>query len=118
MRKIILLEDDQGIREVMELILMLENYEVQSFASVDEFRKRDQKVLPDLFIFDVRLPDGSGIDVCNEIRKDVINDDIPVVIMSAHASIKDLKGKCAANDFIAKPFELDWLLERIKIAIN
>lgn len=114
MRKIFLLEDDTGIREVLELILSSENYDVQSFSSIGEFKQRNIADLPDLYLFDVMLPDGSGIDLCREMKQDSINDNVPVVIMSAHANIEDLKGVCEPENFISKPFDITYLLERIK----
>lgn len=114
MGKIVLLEDDEGIREVLELILTSEDYVVQSFSSIGAFKKRDLTIRPDLFIFDVMLPDGSGIDLCKEIREADDNQDIPVLIMSAHARLADLKGICHADGFIAKPFDINVLLNRIK----
>jgi len=117
MRKIFLLEDDEGIREVLELLLTSEDYIVQSFATITEFRNRDTSILPDLYLFDVMLPDGSGIDLCKEMKQNSGNDEVPVVIMSAHAHIGDLKGVCEPENFISKPFDINHLLERIKSAI-
>ncbi|MCL7987437.1 response regulator [Sphingobacterium sp. lm-10] len=118
MRTIFLLEDDEGIRDVLEILLSSEGYLVQSFASIEEFNNRDISVSPNLYIFDVMLPDGSGIDLCKEIKKNPTNDDIPVVIMSAHAYLKDIKDVCDPQDFITKPFEINHLLERIKLALD
>lgn len=118
MRKIFLLEDDQDIREVMELILTSENYAVQSFGSIKEFTDRDTSINPDLYLFDVMLPDGSGIELCKELRKSNKSDTTPVVIMSAHANISDLNGICAAEDFIAKPFDVGQLLDKIRAVIG
>lgn len=117
MRKIFLLEDDEGIREVLEILLTSEDYMVQSFGTITEFRNRDTSIFPDLFLFDVMLPDGSGIDLCREIKQDSNNENVPVVIMSAHASIGDLKGICEPEMFVSKPFDINYLLEIIKSAI-
>ncbi len=58
MRKIFLVEDDPGIRETLEILLTDEGFLVQSFGAVAEFSNRDKSILPDLFLFDVMLPDG------------------------------------------------------------
>lgn len=115
---IYILEDDEGIREVLELLLESESYQVQTFATIEGFRKRDLLIIPDLFLFDVMLPDGSGIDLCDEIRVANIHHEVPIVIMSAHASLNDLKGKCHAESFIEKPFDINVLLEKIRVAIG
>lgn len=114
MRKIFLVEDDQAIREILEIVLSSENYDVQSFSTARAFKQRDPKINPDLYLFDVMLPDGSGIDLCTELKKNFKNIDIPVIIMSAHAQLKQFKEICQPDDFISKPFDIDHLLLKIK----
>ncbi|WDF46040.1 response regulator [Chryseobacterium sp. KACC 21268] len=118
MRKIILVEDDQAIREFLVIFLESENYTVRSFSTVNEFLNRDQNDLPDLYLFDVMLPDGSGIDLCKEIKRSDNNNGIPVIIMSAHAQLSQLEDFCDPKHFIAKPFDIDVVLNRIKVAIK
>ena len=118
MRKIFLVEDDPGIRDTLEILLTTEGFVVYSFGAVAEFNKRDKTILPDLFLFDVMLPDGSGIDLCREIKADKESLDIPVIIMSAHADLKDICYECLPNDFIPKPFDIDDLLLRISDALR
>lgn len=111
------MEDDESIRDVLEILLTSEDYIVQSFGSIFEFKNRDNSVLPDLYLFDVMLPDGSGIDLCRELKANQENDDVPVLIMSAHAHLGDLEGICEPTNFISKPFDINNLLDRIKAAI-
>ena len=118
MSKIFIVEDDPSIREILEIFLTSENFEVQSFESVTEFSKRDLNDLPDLYLFDVMLPDGSGIDLCNEMKKDSIHAKIPVIIMSAHAQIANFAHFCHPDAFISKPFDIDQMLETIEDVIS
>ena len=118
MKRILILEDDQGIREVLEILLTSENYNVQSFESIAAFLIRDTSELPDLYLFDVMLPDGSGIDLCSTLNQNAENVKIPVIIMSAHADVNQLKGVCKSEDFISKPFDIDDLVDRIKKLLN
>lgn len=113
MRKIFLVEDDQAIREVLEMVLSSGNYDVQSFSTFRAFTERDINVTPDLYMFDVMLPDGSGIDLCDEIKKDVDNNGIPIIIMSAHATLDHICRSCEPDDFIPKPFDIDALLLKV-----
>ena len=113
MRKILLVEDDDGIRETLEILLTSEGFFVQSFGAVSEFNGRDKSLLPDLFIFDVMLPDGSGTDLCRDIKAAKDSRDIPVIIMSAHAELENISFECLPNDFVPKPFDIDDLLLRI-----
>jgi DNA-binding response OmpR family regulator len=118
MSKIFIVEDNVAIREVLELFLIMENYNVKSFGSVQEFISRDIKDKPDLYLFDVMLPDGSGIDLCHEIKKDTLQNNVPVIIMSAHAKLSHMKDICQPDDLIAKPFDLDDIVKRIKSVLN
>lgn len=118
MRKIFLVEDDQAIREVLEMFLTSENYDVESFSTVNAFMRRNINVTPDLYIFDVMLPDGSGIDLCAEIKNDVENKEVPVIIMSAHATLDHICQSCQPHDFIPKPFDIENLLLKVQEIIE
>jgi DNA-binding response OmpR family regulator len=118
MAKIFVLEDDKDIREIIEWTLEAEDYEVVSFATINEFMGRDAGELPDLFILDIRLPDGSGLEVCNKLRLESAYQYIPIIIMSAHASLEQVKVGCKADDFIHKPFDLNIFLQTIRKHID
>lgn len=118
MKKICLVEDNEAIREILEIFLTAENYGVESFGSVREFYKRDVAVTPDLYLFDVMLPDGSGIDLCQQIKNDKNDKGVPVIIMSAHANLNHMKNMCKPDDLISKPFDIDNVLERIKFILS
>jgi DNA-binding response OmpR family regulator len=114
MAKIFILEDDKDIREIIEWTLEAEDYEVVSFATVNDFMRRDVMELPDLFILDIMLPDGSGLDVCRKLRFERPYQSIPIIIMSAHASMEQVKAGCKADAFIQKPFDLNIFLDTIR----
>jgi len=111
MKTILLLEDDKDIREVIHLILEEENYQVISFSTITEFSNRDKSIHADLFLLDVMLPDGSGLDVCEQLSSAEMT---PILVMSAHATLKDIETKCQPSNFIQKPFDIENLLKQIK----
>jgi len=113
-----MVEDDQAIREILEIFLISENYIVKSFGTVREFLSRDLSINPDLYLLDVMLPDGSGIELCEQIKNDDLQVHIPVMIMSAHAQLYQMSNCCAPDDFVTKPFDIDNLLLRIKKVIG
>lgn len=113
MAKICVLEDDKDIREVIEWILEAEEYEVVSFSTINDFMGRDLKEKPSLYLLDVMLPDGSGLDVCNHLRNESDHKIIPILMMSAHANFKQICNTCDANGFVSKPFELDNFIQII-----
>ncbi|MEG9327316.1 Response regulator receiver domain-containing protein [Salinimicrobium catena] len=110
MKKIFIVEDDEGIRELVEFLLTTQDYSVQAFPNARTFQKTVKEQVPDLFLLDIMLPDGNGLDLCKDLKESEETSHIPVVLMSAHANVDRLEG---ANDFIAKPFDVDELLLRI-----
>jgi len=106
-------EDNEGIRDVIEIILS-DLYDVKIFMNVGSFNLGDDRNLPDLYLFDVMLPDGNGIDLCNQIRSTKGKEHIPIIIMSAAVKSNDVMDQCSANAFLSKPFEIDNLLNIIK----
>lgn len=111
MKEIFIVEDDDGIRELIEFLLVSQQYSVKTFPTARAFHKTVPEMIPDLFLLDIMLPDGNGVDLCKELKKSEVTKKVPVVLMSAHADISRTEG---ADDFIAKPFDVDELLQRIE----
>lgn len=118
MKTIFIVEDETGIRDALQLLLSFENYDVRSFSTVEAFNKRDSSVIPDLFILDVKLPDGLGTDLCNQLKKDPRTVDVPIMIISAHAKASNVVDACEADEFVAKPFDIDDVIIKIETLIN
>ncbi|WP_376778742.1 response regulator [Chryseobacterium taichungense] len=70
-------------------------------------------VIPDLFLFDVLLPDGSGVEVCNYVKSNEPTSTIPVVLMSAHAKAIETDRLCQPDAFIVKPFDIDDVISTV-----
>ncbi|WP_294209633.1 response regulator [uncultured Chryseobacterium sp.] len=114
MKTIYILEDETGIRDALQLLLSFEDYDVRSFSTVEAFNNRDTSAVPDLFILDVMMPDGSGTDVCNQLKNEPATSGIPVMIISAHAKAEQVTKACNADMFISKPFDIDDVLVKIE----
>lgn len=112
-KRICLLEDNDDIREILEYLLNDENYEVFAFANVHDFELNIKNVKPDLFLLDVMLPDGNGMDVCQKLKTSQITHTIPVFMMSAHAQLSEMKKACPAEGFVTKPFDVFELINKI-----
>ncbi|MDR6782417.1 two-component system phosphate regulon response regulator PhoB [Pedobacter africanus] len=113
-KRIHIVEDDEDIRFIVEYLLRDENYEVESFGSAKEFDQGIKDNKPDLIILDVMLPDGNGISICRNLKTNSDTLHIPIIIMSAHAAEKSVLEEACADDFISKPFDLDYFLQRVK----
>ncbi len=111
---IYILEDNEDIGYVLTYFLQDEGYNVSLFPTVADFNTGCEKSHPDLFLIDVMLPDGNGINVCTCIKTDIRTEEIPVILMSAHAPAEVMSKESCANAFLNKPFDLQVLLGTIK----
>ncbi|KQS41925.1 PleD family two-component system response regulator [Pedobacter sp. Leaf194] len=116
-KKIFVLEDDEGIRDVIEILLTEELYEFYGFSTVKDFNKGDDKSA-DLYLLDIMLPDGNGIEVCNALKKQASTANIPVLMMSANSSKTHVELSCSSDGFIAKPFNISDLLSKVDLTLQ
>ena len=112
-KHVFVLEDDDGLRELFTLLLEAESFKVNTFPTVKNFMLGLAQQQPDLIIMDVMLPDGNGLQVSIEVRENERTTDIPIIMMSAHRDFNQDKGNSPAEEFIAKPFDVDYLLARV-----
>ena len=115
---ILLVEDEENLHEALKLNLELEGYEVTSAFDGSQALKAVQNEYFDLIIMDVMLPELDGISVSENIR--LQGNEVPILILSAKNSSADriLGLKKGADDYLAKPFNLEELLLRVHKLIN
>jgi len=111
MKTIFILEDEDSIRDVLNILFSMEGYKVVEASSISDFNRLYKTATVDLYILDVRLPDGSGIGVCNDLKSNPL--EAPVLLMSAHAKMFEIEKRCQPDVFISKPFDLDDLLVKV-----
>ena len=114
MKKILIVEDDMAIHNLIKEVLETEKYEVFSAFSGTESLMILEKEDIDLILLDLMLPGLNGEEVIKQVR------DVPIIVISAKASSEDkvnvlLSG---ANDYVTKPFDSDELLARIKVQLR
>ncbi|WP_231491682.1 response regulator transcription factor [Pedobacter sp. Leaf170] len=117
-KRIHILEDDQEIRNVIEILLKEEGFELQLSSSFSELKKNIQDAMPDLFLLDVMLPDGNGAEICEDLKTDIFTKHIPIIVMSAQNNSEQKAIDAFADDYISKPFDIYDVLERINTQIN
>jgi two-component system, OmpR family, alkaline phosphatase synthesis response regulator PhoP len=112
--KILLVEDEEQIREALKLNLELEHYEVIPAINGRLALKSFEAQHFDLVILDIMMPEMDGLMVCEQIR--LLNREIPILFLTAKHTPEDrIKGlKKGADDYLSKPFLLEELLLRIK----
>ncbi|MBC8468171.1 MAG: response regulator [Planctomycetes bacterium] len=114
--KILIVEDDRDIAEMVEYNLREEGYDTLSAFNGEDGVKLAKKESPDLIILDIMLPIIDGFEVCRILKKEQITADIPVIILSAKSQETDkIVGlELGADDYITKPFSPRELIARIR----
>ncbi len=112
-KRIIVVEDDASITEVLTLILQHENYRVESFTN-DSFIGGMADDMPGLILLDLWLLGMNGKSICLQIKNNDALQHIPVVIISAHRDIQLYALEARADEFLEKPFDMNELLLLVK----
>jgi DNA-binding response OmpR family regulator len=114
MKKMIcIVEDDPDIRDLISYIMLDDHYDVLMCGSVKEFFELLNKAIPDVVVFDIMLPDGSGMDLCREMKVKETTASVPVLLMSAHYRPEEAMQAGCAEAFIAKPFDIDYFKDKV-----
>jgi two-component system alkaline phosphatase synthesis response regulator PhoP len=116
--RILLVEDEENLLDVITMNLEMEGYEVITAKNgADAIKKHNQQHF-NLIILDVMMPEMSGFEVCEKIR--LTNSEIPILFLTAKDSHQDkINGlKLGADDYLTKPFNLEELLLRTRVLIK
>lgn len=118
MRRVAIVDDEENIGRSLRFILEHEGYAVALFVSAADFRRSAEARRADVFLFDVCLPDGNGIDLVRELRQQGIG--APAVMISGHGTIADAveATRAGAYDFLEKPLTRDRVLVALKNALE
>ena len=119
MSKILVVDDDEAVRQMLSLQLEAKGYEVVlAFDSTSTMRAA-RKEAPDLILLDLGLPAGDGFLLMEELKADTYTASIPVIVLTG----RDAEGnqekayETGATDFFQKPFNPAWLLRAIEAAL-
>lgn len=110
-------EDDHEISNLIRIALEKSDFEVHCFVDGESFLKTFEIKKPNLILLDLMLPGVQGDEILKIIRKDIDNDKIPIVILSAKSLLEDrITGlNNGADDYIVKPFNIKELISRINV---
>ncbi len=113
-KKILVIDDDEGILEGFEAMLTENGYAVTTSVHANDLFPLVRSTSPDLILLDVFLSGIDGIEICKKLKKNPSTKDIPIIMISAHRKIQKEIKHSQADDFLAKPFEMSDLLTLVK----
>lgn len=115
--KLLVVDDDAGLRETLADFFEMEGYQVFQAANVAEARLRCGEAQPDLLLLDINMPGGDGLTFAAEMRG---KSSTPIIILSGKGAMVDrvVGLEVGADDYLAKPFELRELLARVRAVLR
>ena len=116
MKKVLIVDDEDKIREIVKMNLELAGYECYEAEDGEKALKMLDNITPDIALLDIMMPKMDGY----QISEEFIKRDIPIIFLTAKESVTDkVKGlKLGADDYIVKPFEAMELLARIEVTLR
>lgn len=118
--KILIVDDDPDIRDVLNITLTHEGYEIIEASDGEEGLRLAKTKNPDLVILDFKMPRLDGRAVCRELKKDILLSHMPIIMLTGKGDISDKVGgiDAGADDYVVKPFEPQELIARIRMIIR
>jgi CheY-like chemotaxis protein len=112
-KKIMIADDDPAILDSVGLLLEFEGYQVQAIPDATTLLTMETG-FPDLLLLDIWMSGTDGRDICKYLKRQKRTSNLPIVLISASREIEQSALEAGANDFLAKPFELNDLIKKIE----
>ena len=118
--KIVVIEDEEDILEVISYNLKREGYDVTTSTSGEDGLTKIERSAPNLVILDLMLPEIDGLDLCRKLKSDPVTQGIPVIMVTAKGEESDvvLGLGMGADDYVVKPFSPKELVARVKAVLR
>ena len=118
--RVLLVEDEPDIRDLVVLHLRRDGYEVSTAESGEAALAQVRQAPPDLVVLDLMLPAMSGLEVCRRLRQDRLTASLPIVMLTAKADEVDrvVGLELGADDYVVKPFSPKELLARVRAVLR
>lgn len=113
MKRILVVDDNADILDVVRIFLESNGYEVSTISKGDNILNEVVNYSPQVILLDVYLRGSNGVEICNQLKSNSSTRHIPVIMFSAQTNDYLILRKCAADDFIPKPFDEKILIEKI-----
>ncbi len=118
--RILIVEDEAAIRQMVCMALSQENYECLEAADTTQAQAKILETIPDLLLLDWMLPGLSGVEYARRLRAEKLTQDIPIIMLTARTEEEDkVRGlQSGVDDYITKPFSMRELMARIKALLR
>jgi excisionase family DNA binding protein len=119
-KRIMVVDDDADALKLMENILSDEGFELIPVSNATEVGLKATQMMPDLILLDFLMPEINGFEVCTALRDNELTRSIPIMAVTCLAKERDIERifECGADDYLAKPFKVDALLEKVRELIG
>lgn len=117
MKKILVADDDPAILDSIKLILEEFGYEVDTTVDGETIYKMETEY-PDLLLLDIWMSGQDGREICKYLKKEAHTKHIPIIMISANRDTAMIAKEAGADDFLAKPFEMDELIQKVEQYTN
>jgi DNA-binding response OmpR family regulator len=111
-KKILVADDDPAICDAVQFMLEEEGYVVATTVDGETIYKME-KDYPDVLLLDIWMSGQDGREICKYLKKKITTKNIPIIMVSASRDIQESANAAGADDFLAKPFKMDELLNKI-----
>ena len=118
MKRVLVVDDNSDILDVVRIFLESNGYEVLTINNGDNILNDVVNYSPQIILLDVYLRGSNGVEICNHLKSNPSTKNIPVIMFSAQTTDYLILRKCAADDFIEKPFDEKILVEKINHLLN
>jgi len=118
MKRILAVDDNKDILEILRYILEESGYEVDTLSDGHHFFEKIQEHTPDLILLDVMLGDMDGRELCKNVKTQRETHDIPIIMLSASHTIASISHVYPPDAFLAKPFDIKALLNTVQQELN
>lgn len=113
-KNILVIDDDQGIVDVIKIILEEHGFVVSVCTDSDQVLGFVKKNVPDLMLLDILMYGKNGVEIIRLLRNTKLARDIPIIMMSASEDTRVIASRSGANGYIEKPFNIDDLVKIVR----
>lgn len=114
MSKVLVIDDNQNILNIVTDILHHYSMEVKALLNPEGVNTVLQQFMPDIMLLDVSMPGYDGRNICREIKSEPTLKNVSIILFSAHPMDAESVADAYADDFLEKPFSMDELVEIVK----